>query len=58
VIDRDVITVRPDDNVSCLFPVKKYPIAVVNDDNKLLGIVKRGSLLSGIADFGGTYGHQ
>jgi glycine betaine/proline transport system ATP-binding protein len=58
IIDRDVTTVQPDDNVGCLFPVKKYPIAVVNPENKLLGIVKRGSLLSGIADFGGTYGNQ
>lgn len=58
IIDRDVTAVHPEDNVGCLFPVKKFPIAVVNDDNKLLGIVKRGSLLSGIADFGGTYGNQ
>lgn len=58
IIDRDVVMVHPDDTVGCLFPVKKYPIAVVNEDNRLLGIVKRGSLLSGIADFGGTNDNQ
>ncbi len=58
VIDKEVMTVRPDDNVGCLFPVKKYPIAVVDSENKLLGIVKRGSLLSGIVEHGGQYGDQ
>ena len=57
VIDRDIPVVHPDDNVGILFPEKKYPVAVVNDENKLIGIVKRGSLLSGIADFGGTDGN-
>jgi len=57
VMDKDVPIVHPDDNVGILFPETKYPVAVVNDENKLVGIVKRGSLLSGIADFGGTDGN-
>jgi glycine betaine/proline transport system ATP-binding protein len=57
-LDRDVATVHPDDNVATLFPEKKYPVAVVDTENKLLGIVKRGSLLAAMAEHGGTNGDR
>lgn len=57
-LDREVATALPDDNVASLFPEKKYPVAVVDGENKLLGIVKRGSLLAAMAEHGGTNGDR
>lgn len=55
VIKRDIVKVSPDISVNELFPMMteiRYPVAVVDDDNKILGIVIRGSILAGLAGRG------
>jgi len=49
----DIPTVSPDTVVSDLIPIMStmnYPLAVVNDDKQLVGIIIKGSLLAGIAE--------
>ncbi len=51
IIIRDTPRVSPDTPVADLIPLvaeTKYPIAVVNDQNVLLGIIVRGSVLAGM----------
>ncbi|MBO8127635.1 MAG: glycine betaine/L-proline ABC transporter ATP-binding protein [Peptococcaceae bacterium] len=51
ILITDVPTAKPDTPVSDLIPVlaeSKFPVAVVNDDNKLLGVIVRGALLAGM----------
>jgi len=53
IIDRNVPTVKPDTPAIELFPLlaeSPYPLAVVNDENKLMGVIVKGSLLGAIAD--------
>ena len=51
IIITDIYTTSPDTPISELLPMAvnaKYPIVVVDDDNKMLGIIVRVSVLSGI----------
>ncbi|HCX64892.1 MAG TPA: glycine/betaine ABC transporter ATP-binding protein, partial [Eubacteriaceae bacterium] len=51
-IHKDVVTVKPDEKVNKIFPHvagAKVPVAVVDDENKLKGIIIRGSVLSALA---------
>ncbi len=51
IITDDIYKVSPDTLITDLLPMAsdtKYPIAVVNDKNKLLGLVVRVSVISGI----------
>lgn len=52
IIKRDYYTAHPEDYVSDLIPKAahtKYPIAVLDEDEKFLGIIVRVSVLSGLA---------
>jgi len=56
VVRRDIKTVAPDTPASELFPIMQdmsYPVAVVNEQNKLLGIIVKGLLFTAIAERGG-----
>jgi len=56
VVHRDIKTVAPDTPASELFPIMQnmsYPVAVVNEQNKLLGIIVKGLLFTAIAERGG-----
>ncbi len=51
IINEDIHTTSPDAPISELLPMAistKYPIVVVDDDNKMLGIIVRATVLSGI----------
>ena len=51
IIDKDVPIVDKDTPMEDLLPmakVAKYPLAVVNENNKLLGIIKRSTIIGGI----------
>jgi len=51
VIDKNIHTVSPDtliENIMPLFMDTKYPIAVTDDKNNLLGIIVKANVLSGI----------
>lgn len=55
IILRDIQTVSPDTTVKDIFPMMtdtRFPIAVVNEDSKLLGVIVRGSILAGLAGRG------
>ncbi len=57
VMKTDFHTTSPDTLIVDLLPMAseaKYPIAVVNDDNKLLGVIVRVSVISGISRKGGN----
>ena len=52
ILKKDYFTTSPDTYVQELFPMMtetKYPIAVVDDSNKMLGIIVRVSILSGLS---------
>lgn len=52
IIIKDIKTVSPDTTVQDIFPMItdiRYPIAVVNEDARLLGVIVRGSILAGLA---------
>ena len=52
IIKKDYYTAHPEDYVSDLIPKAahtKYPIAVLDEDDKFLGIIVRVSVLSGLA---------
>ncbi|WP_066638727.1 quaternary amine ABC transporter ATP-binding protein [Desulfolucanica intricata] len=56
ILIKDVPTVAPDTPINDLMPLaaeSKYPIAVVNDDNRLVGIIVRGAVLAGLVRRGG-----
>lgn len=51
ILIRDVPTVSPDTSIQDLLPLavkSKYPLAVVGDERKLLGIIAKASVLAGI----------
>ena len=51
IINRDVKTVSPDTLIKDLIPLfltSKYPLVVVDDDNRILGIIFKASVLAGI----------
>lgn len=51
IINKDVCTVSPDTSIQDLLPLvvnSKYPIVVVNEENKMLGIIVKVSVLAGI----------
>ncbi|WP_028573704.1 quaternary amine ABC transporter ATP-binding protein [Desulfonatronovibrio hydrogenovorans] len=57
VIHRDISTVSPDTSASDLFAVMQdisYPVAVVDENNKLKGIIVKGILMAAIAERGGN----
>jgi CBS-domain-containing membrane protein len=54
VLDRDVVSVLPDENISSLFSASKFPIAGVDEKGVLKGAVVRGSLLSALSSEGGA----
>lgn len=48
---QDYVTVKSDDYVHDLIPKafeSKYPLAVINDDHKLIGFILRVHVLSGL----------
>ena len=49
----DVMTANPDDYIEDLIPMAaqtEHPIAIVNEDGRLMGEVHRGALLTGMSD--------
>ncbi|KJS83322.1 MAG: glycine/betaine ABC transporter ATP-binding protein [Peptococcaceae bacterium BICA1-8] len=55
IIETDIKIVEPETPVHDLFPLMtdiRYPLAVVDDDRKLLGVIVRGSILAGLAGGG------
>lgn len=55
IIERDIKTVSPDTPVNELFQMMtdiRYPLAVVDENNKLLGVIVRGAVLAGLAGGG------
>lgn len=57
IIDKDVSTVSSDasiDNIITEFLKTNYPVAVIDSDNKLEGIIFKSTVLSGIAGEGGS----
>ncbi|ACV61435.1 glycine betaine/L-proline ABC transporter, ATPase subunit [Desulfofarcimen acetoxidans DSM 771] len=56
IIIEDVPTVAPDTPINDLMSLvaeSKYPIAVINEDRRLLGIIVRGAVLAGLVRRGG-----
>lgn len=56
IIIEDVPTVAPDTPINDLMSLvaeSKYPIAVINEDKRLLGIIVRGAVLAGLVRRGG-----
>ncbi len=52
-ISRDIHRVSPDTPAIDLFPLlaeSPYPVAVVNENNKLLGVINKGALLAGLTE--------
>jgi len=57
IMIRDVITVKPDRPLNELFNIMaeaKLPVAVVDDQKKLKGIIIRGAILAGLVREGYT----
>lgn len=55
LINKDIMTVTPDTPASELFPLltdNNYPVAVVTPQKKLMGIIKKGSLIAALAEQG------
>ncbi len=53
ILDRDIVKVRPDTSAIELFPLLTqvyYPLPVVDDQDRLIGVVIKGSLLAGLAE--------
>jgi len=53
ILIRDIQKVSPDTSAMDLFPLlsdNEYPIAVVNEDNRLQGVIIKGLLLGALAD--------
>ncbi|MFP3928541.1 MAG: CBS domain-containing protein, partial [Desulfobacteraceae bacterium] len=53
ILDRDIIKIRPDTSAIELFPLLTqayYPLPVVDDQDRLIGVVIKGSLLAGLAE--------
>ena len=56
IIERDIKTVSPETTIQEIFPMMtdiRYPIAVVNEEKKILGVIVRGTILAGLAGRGG-----
>jgi glycine betaine/proline transport system ATP-binding protein len=59
IIDRNIHRVTPDTPAIELFPLlaeSRYPVAVVSEENKLIGVIIKASLLAGLAE--GTRGGE
>ncbi len=59
IITQDFSKVEKDTPASDLFTLladNSYPLAVVNENGRLIGVVIKGSLLAGLAERGGTSG--
>ncbi|MGI6227258.1 MAG: quaternary amine ABC transporter ATP-binding protein [Peptococcales bacterium] len=55
IIEKDIKTVEPETPVNDLFSLMtdiRYPLAVVEEDKKLIGVIVRGSILAGLAGGG------
>lgn len=55
IIDTNIISVPPEASAAELFPLlsdNDFPVAVVNENEKMLGIVKKGSLIAALAEQG------
>jgi glycine betaine/proline transport system ATP-binding protein len=53
IIDTNIYMVLPDTPAIELFPLlaeSTYPVAVVNEKNRMMGVIVRGSLLAGLAE--------
>jgi len=53
IIEQDMVTVNAEDTLNTLFPIlaeTDLPIPVVDDNNRLMGIVGKSSLLSALAE--------
>ena len=57
IIDKNIETVGLDASIDEIIPLflnTKYPVAVLDEDNKLKGIIFKSTILAGIAGEGGT----
>lgn len=57
ILKTDIPTVLPDTLLKDIFALlsgKSYPLAVVNENNKLLGVILRGSVMAKLAERGGV----
>ncbi|TYQ16141.1 UNVERIFIED_CONTAM: glycine betaine/proline transport system ATP-binding protein [Acetivibrio alkalicellulosi] len=55
IISRNIKTISPEMPLNDLLPMMvdtKYPVAVVNDEKRLLGVIVRGSIIAGLAKRG------
>lgn len=55
ILNQDISTVKPDAVLKDLFSLlsgKNLPLAVINDDNRLMGIIVRGSVMAKLAEGG------
>ncbi len=53
ILDRNIHRVVPNTPAINLFPLlaaSRYPLAVVNEDNDLMGVIIKGSLIAGLAE--------
>jgi CBS domain-containing protein len=58
ILIRDIARVSPDTSAMELFPIltdNEYPIAVVNESNRLQGVILKGLLLGALADSARVY---
>lgn len=55
IIEKDIKTVKPDTPINDMFALMtdiRYPLAVINESSKLLGVIVRGSIIGGLAGRG------
>lgn len=57
ILDKDVVQVELTESICSLFNVSKYPIAAVDENGVLRGVVVRGSILSALSSEGGINGN-
>nr|WP_305043691.1 glycine betaine/L-proline ABC transporter ATP-binding protein [Geoalkalibacter sp.] len=50
IVQRDLAQVRPDAPLSEIFTIENFPVAVVDEDGRLEGIIIRGALLAAMAE--------
>ncbi len=50
IIQRDVPTVHPEERINEVFAEEKFPVAVVDEKNRLKGLIIRGAVLAALAE--------
>jgi glycine betaine/proline transport system ATP-binding protein len=61
IVNRNIRKVTPDTPAIEIFPILadlNYPLPVVNEQNRLLGVIIRGSLLAGLSEGIQAGGHR